>query len=128
MKRQRRTFTKQLKHEIVQSWSTGKMSIEEIEKKYQISRHLVARWKSEQISHAVQNGSAHSSITPFVPPSQAIHPQVYSNDPRDRLIGELNAELGRMYMKIRQLETQLGYSRRAGDAPIIPFGEKELVR
>lgn len=57
MSRQRRSFTREMKRQIVESVMQGKKSIEDIEKEFKITRHQFYRWKEKHIANAVEYGA-----------------------------------------------------------------------
>lgn len=108
MAKQRRSFTKDLKKQIINLYLSKKKTLEQIEKEYNVTRYQIFQWREKTEDLSV------SHISPKLIPSPILSTPS-SPSAKDAMIFELQAEVGRMHLKIRKLEAALGLGKSYDD-------------
>jgi transposase-like protein len=116
-KEERRKFSPVMKKEILAALDSGKKSIEQVEREFDISRHFhIARWRQSLAKTGGQR-----PIPRYQKPKEEFLAPILngtslpnSNDPRDREIVRLKLKLADVMIENEKLKAKV-YGRRVSD-------------
>lgn len=116
MSKRRAHIPDQKKLQIIDLVKTNKKSIEQIEAEYGVSRYQIQRWEARFLALSRANGE-----TPIIPIGyQAksrvdIHASNGHEDPRDRLIMQLQIKVANQAIEIDKLKASVHGNKRYSD-------------
>jgi len=115
MPKSRRSFSREAKQAIVNDLLSGKYTPDEIEKKHDVDRYMVYRWRDRLLAEKNTTATESEDLPKL--------PKVLSNgtiDPRDRVIMQLKVKLADMMLELERLRAEIHGHKR--------FTDKELYK